>query len=80
LPRLDYLPYIHNTAKGKMLNKASIELIEIPLPSLENQERFIKELDTKEDEKANLLKKVANLTEIQNDKITGFIAKARWGI
>lgn len=80
LPRLDYLPYIHNTAKGKMLNKASIELIEIPLPSLENQERFVKELDIKEDEKANLLKKVANLTEIQNDKVMEFIAKASWGI
>ncbi len=80
LPRLDYLPYIHNTAKGKMLNKASMESIEIPLPSLESQERFIQELETKEDEKENLLKKAANLTEIQNDKITEFIAKARWVI
>lgn len=66
LPRLNYSIYMQSAAKGKTLNKKTIENIKIPLPSKEIQEKLINELDSKERKKEQCLKEIKEVKDFQN--------------
>ena len=68
LPTLAYRT--QRAAKGKTLNKENIKSIIIPyLPPIDIQEKIVKELNDKENQKEKLLAKVANISKEQSDII-----------
>ena len=66
LPKIDYTPYTQSATKGKTLNSKIMASLEIPLPSLEEQKRIVKELDKKEEDKQKSLKEAKEIQREQD--------------
>ena len=45
LPTINYDKYVSGAAKGKTLNKAILQEVELPVPSLQNQQKIVGKLD-----------------------------------
>ena len=74
LPFLNIAEYAQPASKGNTLNKAILEKIRIPVPSLQKQREFIQTMQEREAKARDFREKACDIERTQRDDAHRFIA------
>jgi len=74
MPRLDYKPYMQRATKGNTLNKDIMQEVLIPLPSIKEQEKFIRLMDDKEVERKKLHSSIDKVSSQEDSLVSNLLS------
>ena len=75
IPALNLRNYMQPAAKGKTLNKKILQRIKIPVPDLDEQEKFVEQMNNMEAQRIDLQGQVKDLEQHIADTSRTFLAK-----